>query len=130
LDRLGEIVQRVEEIHHEGVAFRERFFVPFAFKLSNQVCQGLEFFVTDKRKIKPLHLAIDLIACLKRLHPESFRWDSYVHNETERYYFDLLIGSDFYRKAIDEGATSKDFDRIWNEESFKFSQRIERYRLY
>lgn len=124
------LYKELKKFNHEGVAFRERFFVPFAFKLSNQVCQGLEFFVTDKRKIKPLHLSIDLIACLKRLHPESFRWDSYVHDETERYYFDLLIGSDFYRKAIDEGATSKDFDRIWNEESFKFSQRIERYRLY
>lgn len=124
------LYRELKKFNHEGVAFRERFFVPFAFKLSNQVCQGLEFFVTDKRKIKPLHLAIDLIACLKRLHPESFRWDSYVHDETERYYFDLLIGSDFYRKAIDEGATSKDFDRIWNEESFKFSQRIERCRLY
>jgi uncharacterized protein YbbC (DUF1343 family) len=124
------LYRELKKFNHEGVAFRERFFVPFAFKLSNQVCQGLEFFVTDKRKIKPLHLSIDLIACLKRLHPESFRWDSYVHDETERYYFDLLIGSDFYRKAIDEGATSKDFDRIWNEESFKFSQRIERYRLY
>jgi Uncharacterized protein conserved in bacteria len=50
------LYRELKKFNHEGVAFRERFFVPFAFKLSNQVCQGLEFFVTDKRKIKPLHL--------------------------------------------------------------------------
>ncbi|MCX7812814.1 MAG: DUF1343 domain-containing protein [Pseudothermotoga sp.] len=124
------LYKEMRKFHHDGVAFRERTFVPYAFKLAGQVCHGLEFFVLDKRRIKPLHLAIDLIAILKRIHPDQFRWDSYVHDETERYYFDLLIGDDLYRKAIDEGATSKDFDKIWNEESQLFASMVEEYRLY
>lgn len=124
------LYNELKKFQHEGVVFRERSFVPYAFKLAGQTCHGLEFFVLDERKIKPLHLSIDLIATLKKLHPDRFRWDSYVHDETERYYFDLLIGDDFYRKAIDEGATSKDFDKIWNEESNNFAKLVERYRLY
>lgn len=126
----SKLYEELRKFNHEGVVFRERYFVPFAFKLSGQLCRGLEFFVTDKRKIKPLLLAVDVIACLKKFHLHEFKWDSYVHDETERYYFDLLIGSDLYRKAIDEGATSKDFDRIWIEESTDFARRVEKYRLY
>ncbi len=121
---------QMRKFDHEGVVFRERVFVPAAFKLHNQTCNGLEFFVTDKRRIKPLNLAIDLIATLKRIHPEAFRWDSYFHDNTERYYFDLLIGSDFYRKAIEDGATSKDLESIWQSEAEDFLKRSVNFFLY
>lgn len=124
------VYEELKKFDHPGVTFRERVFVPAAFKLQNQVCNGLEFFVTDKRKIKPLHLAIDLIYVLKKVHPESFRWDSYFHDESPRYYFDLLIGNDYYRKAIEEGAASKDFESLWQSESQQFSRLSIKYRLY
>lgn len=126
----GKVYKELKKFNHSGVAFRERVFVPAAFKLHDQVCNGLEFFVTDKKNIKPLHLAIDLIAVLKKVHPESFQWDGYFHDESPRYYFDLLIGSDYYRKAIEEGATSKDFESIWQKESEEFFKISQMYKIY
>ena len=122
--------EELKKFNHQGVTFRERIFVPVAFKLQNQVCNGLEFFVTDKKKIKPLDLAIDVIATLRKIHSESFQWNDYFHDQSPRYYFDLLIGSDYYRKAIEEGATSKDFESIWQEESEEFLKVSKKYWLY
>lgn len=124
------LYNQMRKLNHQGVMFRERVFVPAAFKLHNHVCNGLEFFVTDKHKIKPLNLAIDLISVLKALHPQSFSWDSYVHDNTTRYYFDLLIGSDFYRKAIEDGATSKDLESIWQKQANEFSRLSTKFFLY
>ncbi|WP_041083455.1 exo-beta-N-acetylmuramidase NamZ family protein [Thermotoga profunda] len=124
------LYEELKKFNHQGVTFRERIFVPAAFKLQNQVCNGLEFFVTDKKKIKPLDLAIDVIATLRKIHSESFQWNDYFHDQSPRYYFDLLIGSDYYRKAIEEGATSKDFESIWQEESEEFLKISKKYWLY
>lgn len=124
------VYKELKKFNHPGVAFRERVFVPAAFKLHDQVCNGLEFFVTNKKNIKPLHLVVDLIAVLKMVHPESFQWDGYFHDESPRYYFDLLIGSDYYRKAIEEGATSKDFESIWQKESGEFFKISQMYKIY
>ncbi|HEY8542336.1 MAG TPA: DUF1343 domain-containing protein, partial [Pseudothermotoga sp.] len=90
------LYEELKKFNHQGVTFRERIFVPVAFKLQNQVCNGLEFFVTDKKKIKPLDLAIDVIATLRKIHSESFQWNDYFHDQSPRYYFDLLTGSDYY----------------------------------
>ncbi|HEY8543365.1 MAG TPA: DUF1343 domain-containing protein, partial [Pseudothermotoga sp.] len=124
------LYEELKKFNHPGVTFRERIFVPAAFKLQNQICNGLEFFVTDKRKIKPLDLAIDVIATLRKIHSESFQWNDYFHDQSPRYYFDLLTGSDYYRKAIEEGATSKDFESIWQEESEEFLKVSKKYWLY
>ncbi|MEJ5229447.1 MAG: DUF1343 domain-containing protein [Pseudothermotoga sp.] len=124
------VYKELMKFNHQGVAFRERVFVPAAFKLHNQVCNGLEFFVTDKQKIKPLNVAIDLLSVLKRVHREDFSWDKYYHDESERYYFDLLMGDDFYRKAIEDGATSKDLEPVWEREAQNFYKSVEKYFLY
>ncbi|MGJ8455073.1 exo-beta-N-acetylmuramidase NamZ family protein [Pseudothermotoga sp. U03pept] len=124
------LYKEIKKFGHEGVAFRERIFVPAAFKLQNQVCNGLEFFVTDKNRIKPLSIAVDLISVLKRIHREEFSWDTYYHDETERYYFDLLLGDDLYRNAIEDGATSKDFEPLWEKAAQQFYSSSKRYYLY
>lgn len=122
--------REIKKLSPAGVVFRERVFLPAAFKLQNKPCYGLEFFVTDRREIKPLHLAVDVISTLRRIHPYDFRWDSYFHGDNERYHFDLLIGDDFYRKAIEDGALSKDFEQIWESESEQFENIIGKFRIY
>ncbi|AEH50876.1 exo-beta-N-acetylmuramidase NamZ family protein [Pseudothermotoga thermarum] len=124
------LYKSMKKLSHDGVIFRERVFIPFASKFQGQVCYGLEFFVLDKRKIKPLEIAIDLIAELRELHTKDFTWDSYVHLETERFYFDRLIGSDFYRKAIEQGARSSDFVEIWEKQSAEFTKQVQPFRIY
>ncbi len=126
----GKLYSRFKRLNHQGIVFRERSFVPLTSKFQGQLCHGLEFFVLDKRRIKPLKIAVDLIAELKDLHPGEFRWDSYVHLETEKFYFDRLIGSDYYRKAIDEGARACDFEQLWEEESSKFEKLVHPFRIY
>ncbi len=124
------LYNRLKKIEHEGVTFRERSFIPLTSKFQGKVCHGLEFFVLEKRKIKPLDIAVDLIAELRALHPNDFKWDSYVHLEEEKFYFDRLIGSSFYRKAIESGAKSSDLSKIWEEQSAIFEKKVKSFRIY
>jgi len=113
-----------------GVAFRERSFIPSAFRLSNRACHGLEFFVTDRKRIEPLELAIDIISTVRRVYPEEFQWDLQYHGADGRYHFDLLMGESLYRKKIEEGAASKDFVAIWTDEERNFEEFIKPFRIY
>ena len=115
---------------HPGVEFRERDFIPLASKYANDVCHGLEFFVIDKAKIKPLELVLELISTLKKIHPEKFEWDISYHGANGSYHFDLLIGDDKYRKAIDEGKTVQELSEMWRAESRKFQELSKKYWLY
>lgn len=124
------VYAELKRLNHPGVAFRERTFVPWAFKFQNNVCHGLEFFVTDRDAFKPLELAIDLIAILRRTHPEKFAWDTYCHAAEDQPYFDLLIGSSLYREGIEKGLSSKDFSHVWEKEAKEFAESVERFRLY
>jgi uncharacterized protein YbbC (DUF1343 family) len=124
------LYREVSRLNPPGVAFRERSFIPAAFRLSNTVCHGLEFFVTDKRCIEPLELAIDIISTVRKAYPEEFEWDLQYHGADGRYHFDLLMGECIYRQKIEEGATSKDLVAMWTDEERNFEEYIKPFRIY
>lgn len=117
-------------ISHPGVEFRERDFIPLTSKYANEICHGLEFFVVDKKNMKPIELALGLISALKRVHPEKFEWDVSYHGANGRYHFDFLIGDDKYRRAIDNGKSVQEISKMWEEESKKFFELSKKYWLY
>jgi len=120
----------LKRLNHPGITFRKIAFIPWAFKFKNELCHGLEFFITNRNEFRPLELAIDLIAILKRTNPEKFSWDKYYHAPQGQPYFDFLIGDSSYRERIEKGATSKDFVELWEKEAKEFSQLVESFRLY
>jgi len=120
----------MDAVSHPGVKFRERAFIPLASKYANEICHGLEFFVIDKSKAKPIELALELVSRLKKIHSKEFEWDTSYHGANDRYHFDLLIGDDKYRKAIDEGRNGQELSRMWKEESKEFQELSKKYWLY
>jgi uncharacterized protein YbbC (DUF1343 family) len=124
------LYEEVSRMNPPGVAFRERVFIPAAFRLANHSCAGLEFHVTDKREIRALELALDIIASVRKNYPDHFEWDLQYHNAGGRYHFDLLMGKEIYRKSIEEGATSKDLESLWKDEERDFAELIREFILY
>lgn len=124
------LYEELVKLRPPGVSFRKRSFIPCASKFKGELCQGLEFFVTHRERIRPLELAIDVISILKRTHPEEFVWDQYCHTTNDRPYFDYLIGDSFYREAINQGATSKDLAAHWEKEAKDFARYVNKFRIY
>ncbi|WP_292590439.1 MULTISPECIES: exo-beta-N-acetylmuramidase NamZ family protein [unclassified Mesotoga] len=132
------LYKELKKHDHPGIAFRERSFIPGAFKLHDQSCNGLEFYVADRNTIKPLELALDIIATLIRLWPEKFDWDVHYHGTSiplnkmwdGRYHFDLIMGEERYREELLKGATSAELSRLWEGEQREFESLIEEFRIY
>jgi uncharacterized protein YbbC (DUF1343 family) len=125
-----ELKKEMEKVPHPGVTFRERDFIPLTSKYKNELCHGLEFFVLDKKEIKSLRLALELISLLKKLYPDRFEWDISYHNAQGRYHFDFLMGSAKYRKWIEEGKDVKDMFATWEEDSRAFMELSKKFYLY
>ncbi len=122
----------MEKIAHPGVVFRERDFMPLSSKYANELCHGLEFFVVDKKSMKPIELALNLISILRKDHPKEFEWNvSYPGtNAKGRYHFDLLMGDESCRLAIDGEKNCQGLSEAWRKEEKSFENSAKKYRLY
>ena len=124
------LLEEIRAHKHEGVALRERKFIPYASTYKGGVCNGIELFVTDKRKIKPINIAIDIISTIKKMYPNKFRWDTAYHEAKGRHHFDLLMGDDRIRKMIDNEVPLSDIVSSWKEDEEVFKKIAREFWIY
>jgi uncharacterized protein YbbC (DUF1343 family) len=106
-----------------GFVARPLTFRPTFQKHAGAICGGVQIHVTDEAAFRPVAVYVALTALAHAQNPERFRW------RTERYEyvddipaFDLLVGSDEARRAIDAGASAREVamtvsaaDAAWGE---------------
>jgi uncharacterized protein YbbC (DUF1343 family) len=92
-----------------GFVARPLTFRPTFQKHGGTICGGVQIHVTDERAFRPVVTYVALTALARAQNPERFRW------RTERYEyvdnipaFDLLVGSDEARRAIDAGHDARE----------------------
>jgi uncharacterized protein YbbC (DUF1343 family) len=89
-----------------GVRFRPVTFVPRSItatpkpRFEDRLCRGAAVEVVDPHVFEAIRTGLSAIAILRSQYPESFRW---VRNG-ERYWIDLLLGSDRPRLGIESGS--------------------------
>jgi uncharacterized protein YbbC (DUF1343 family) len=89
-----------------GVLFRPVTFVPRSIaatpkpRFEDKLCRGAAVEVVGPRVFEAIRTGLSAIVILRSQYPESFRW---VRNG-ERYWIDLLLGSDRPRLGIESGA--------------------------
>jgi uncharacterized protein YbbC (DUF1343 family) len=89
-----------------GVRFRPASFVPRSIaaapkpRFLDRPCRGVAVEVLDPRDFEAVRTGLSAIAILRSQYRETFRW---VRNG-ERYWIDLLLGSDRPRLGIESGA--------------------------
>lgn len=119
------LYDEIKKIPHTGIEFRKRVFVPLTSKYKDKMCNGLEFFVADRRKIKSIEFTLNFILALKKLY-SNFEWE--ITNG--KYYFDLLIGDERYRKGIDDGQSGEELSNLWGNEIKEFRDIASNYFIY
>jgi uncharacterized protein YbbC (DUF1343 family) len=114
-----------------GVAFRPAAFVPAWDKHAGKRCGGVELFVVDPARFRPVRTGVACIAAARAQSPKRFRW------RTEAYEFvegipaiDLLCGSAREREAIEGGAGWREIAAPWAAEERAFARRRAPHLLY
>jgi uncharacterized protein YbbC (DUF1343 family) len=103
-----ELAEKFNGLALKGVIAKAIKFTPNEGEYENQLCQGISLEITDYQLFKPVEIGLNLIAIIKKLYPENFKWATYPTNvnKTGERHLDLLMGQDSVRimleKDVDE----------------------------
>ena len=125
------VASRLQKEELPGVIFRAAWFSPTNQKHAGRRCSGIQLHVVDRAVFRPVRTGLAILAVLRELSGEEFRW------RTEPYEFvsepiaiDLLFGNDRERRAIEAGHPWRDIAEVWLAEEQAFAERRSPFLLY
>ena len=115
-----------------GVIFRPQFFKPMFQKHKNEVCGGLQIYVTDRNQFKPLLTTIALLRSIAELYPKKFKWRTEPYEfVSDRLAVDLLYGNTELRKTIlNDSFSLANIEESWQAELDGFKKLRNNYLIY
>ncbi|MFN8481883.1 MAG: DUF1343 domain-containing protein [Anaerolineae bacterium] len=111
-----------------GVRFRAAAFTPTFDKFSGELCRGVQVHVMHRRRFRPIETGLHLLAAARAIAPHDFVWRPAL-GET-RLHFDLLIGNDWVRPALDADTPVEEIVALWEPELAHWRDLRARYFLY
>jgi len=109
-----------------GVRFRPLHFTPTASKHADTLCHGAQIHIIDRDRLMPIEVALHVIATARQRYPEQLAF----RQSGERYFLDLLTGTETLRTDIMAGTPVADIIRASSKEAEAFAQKREPYLLY
>ena len=109
-----------------GVHFRPSHFTPSYSKFARQQCRGVQVHVTDRDKLKPVEVALHLIATVRRIYPDQVEF----LESNGRFFIDSLAGTDELRQMLMDEESPADIARKWESEAAEFREQCRPYLLY
>lgn len=85
-----------------GMAFRDAWFTPAWGPHAGVPQRGVQVHITDRRVVMPVRTALVMLRLLRELYPDDFAWRP--PEPDQRWFIDLLWGSDRLRRTVDAGA--------------------------
>jgi uncharacterized protein YbbC (DUF1343 family) len=114
-----------------GIIFRPAWLQPTFQKHAGKPCGAVQMHVTDRRGFQPVRTSLMMLAVMRELSGEHFKW------RTETYEFvsdpiaiDLLFGSDRERLALEAGHNWRDIAEAWRPEETAFEKLREPFLFY
>lgn len=108
-----------------GVYFRSLFVRPYYSSFKGQSIKGVQLHVRDRNSFQPMSTQIHIITALQRLYPEIG-----IFGTKRDRNFDLAMGTDKVRLAIELGTSAGEIIASWEEEVDKFLKLRKKYLLY
>jgi uncharacterized protein YbbC (DUF1343 family) len=125
------LAEKLAGLDLPGVTYRPLWFQPTFHKHAGQMCGGLMLHVTDRRAFRPFATGLAVVAAVRELWPDKFRW------RTETYEFvdgilaiDLLCGTDRIRRSLEAGSGIAELRSSWAEAQAAFVSNRKRYLRY
>lgn len=104
-----------------GVRFRAAIFTPSASNHAGSECHGVQVHVTERDSLRPVEMALHLIAVARCMSGEAWRWNPH---------FERLAGGSDLRSSLEEGTGVDVIIAMWEESISDFLGQREKYLLY
>jgi uncharacterized protein YbbC (DUF1343 family) len=104
-----------------GVRFRPIVFTPSASNHAGSECHGVQVHVIDRVALRPVTIALNLIAITRRMSGEAWAWNPH---------FEKLAGVSGVRSALEAGTSVSEITSTWAESISSFILQREKYLLY
>jgi uncharacterized protein YbbC (DUF1343 family) len=114
--------QAMAELDLPGITFRPIRFKPASSKWAGQWCGGVQLQIVDRGLLRPVTVALHLIAVIRRLYPADFAW--------RLPHFDQLMGSDLPRRQLEAGCPAAEITAGWASELAAFAEQRRGVLLY
>lgn len=112
-----------------GVYFRPAYWKPYYGTHKEQLCGGVQIFITDYDEIQPVETGTHLIDAINKLYPEKkILGDGSGSGRANM--FDKVMGTDEVRKAIQSGKSAAEINASWKPARDRFAQERAKYFLY
>lgn len=115
---------RMNRMELPGVVFRPAYFTPRFGLYQGESCAGVQLHIVDKRAFKPIKTSMSLLAVVKELGGEQFKFKRPNGVDGS---IDLIVGDDSLRTGR---ASIEDILKLWNDEAQQFKEKSKRYYLY
>ncbi len=112
-----------------GVYFRPIHFTPCTSKWAGEICGGVQVHILDRSRYEPIRMGLHLIATIRSLYPQRFQWRP-TSWEGRPPHFDLLVGNDWVRQALEEDQPIEEIAERWRQDVEAFRQARRPYLLY
>lgn len=122
-----ELAEQFNSKNIDGVIARPVFFNPTYQKYKNEQCQGVQLHITNRDKIEPLKVTINLMADIAMLYPESFEFRK--ETPSGKSFFDLLAGNSTLRQQILKDDRESYLEEA-EEQLISFERLVQPYLLY
>ncbi|KQL33548.1 hypothetical protein AN960_20975 [Bacillus sp. FJAT-25509] len=118
-----ELASKLNALRLPGVNFRAASFIPTFSKHAGILSHGVEIFVTDRDKFEAASTGLHIIKTLHDMYPNDFE---FLSNN----FFDKLIGNDWVRPMILDGASVTDIINKYQKELDEFKKVRKKYLMY
>lgn len=119
------LIQNLEKHQLPGITFRPLYFTPMFSKHKDEVCSGIELYVTDKDAFKPVITGMILLKEIEKISPE-FKYNP-PYKEGGNRMIDLNVGDDFIRLNT---LTIEEIKEKFTKDEALFNKKAKRYYLY
>ncbi|MEK4116335.1 DUF1343 domain-containing protein [Paenibacillus sp. FSL W8-0919] len=126
----GEALAKAFNAHQlPGIHAHSVYMTPTFSKHQGVSCGGVMLFVTDSAKLEAVRAGLVLLHLVSRMHPDSFQWLTPPEGRN-RYFIDLLTGSDDVRKHIHEEEGLRRITEQWESDADRWRTMRAPYLLY
>ncbi|HLV35079.1 MAG TPA: DUF1343 domain-containing protein [Spirillospora sp.] len=119
----------LNDLDRPGVRFRPVYFVPTFSKYADELCAGVQVYVTDRDCFRPFETALYILQVIKTTYPKEFSWRD-PWRPGDRKPIDLLCGGTMVREHLDANSPITELAAAWQEEVRAYSQLRASYLLY
>jgi uncharacterized protein YbbC (DUF1343 family) len=110
-----------------GLMFRPISFRPRYGAWNDEMCHGVQIFITDYDAVRPVSAQIHFMEIIQSLFPED---SPFTDEHAERWLFDEVLGTDEIRRRVLAGDSAEEIIVGYQDDVQAFLEKRERYLIY